>query len=46
MGVKTTDISMARASLLGKGILTAPRYGVLAFNAPGFGEFILNELDG
>lgn len=45
MGVKSTDLSMARASLLGKGILAVPRRGVLAFNAPGFGDFILEELD-
>lgn len=46
MGVKSSDIGMARASLLGKGILTAPRHGVLAFNAPGFGAFILEESNG
>lgn len=46
MGVATTDISMVRASLLGKGLITVPRHGWLAFNAPGFGNFILNEIEG
>ncbi|WP_226347236.1 ATP-binding protein [Agilicoccus flavus] len=46
LGVKGGDLGMARASLLGKGLLAVPRHGVLAFNAPGFGDFILDEIDG
>lgn len=46
LGVKTGDIGMARASLLGKGLLAAPQRGVLALNAPGFGQFILDEIEG
>ena len=46
MGVSTTDLSVARESLLGKGILAVPRHGWLAFNAPGFGAFVQNEIEG
>lgn len=44
--VKGSDLGMARASLLGKGLLAVPRRGVLSFNAPGFGQFILDEVEG
>lgn len=46
MGVPSSDLSVARASLVAKGILIAPRRGVLAFTAPGFGRFILDETQG
>ncbi len=43
MGVKSNDISMARASLVAKGLLVVARRGVLAFAAPGFGRYIVEE---
>lgn len=46
MGVPSSDLSVARAALVAKGILIAPRRGVLAFTAPGFGRFILDETQG
>ncbi len=46
MGVPSSDLSVARAALVTKGILVAPRRGVLAFSAPGFGRFILDETQG
>lgn len=46
MGVPSSDLSVARAALVAKGILIAPRRGVLAFSAPGFGRFILDETQG
>lgn len=46
LGVATGDLSMPRASLLGKGLLAVPRRGMLALNAPGFAQFILDERDG
>jgi len=46
LGMHSNDLSVARAALLGKGLLAVPRRGVLALNAPGFGQFILDETDG
>lgn len=43
MGRTTQAISMARRSLLDKGILDSPRRGVLTFTAPGFAHYILDE---
>lgn len=40
MGVKTSSISMARRSLMDKGLIEAPEYGKLVFTAPGFAEFV------
>lgn len=45
MGKPTTAISMARRSLMDKGILDSPARGLLAFTAPGFSRYIL-EHDG
>ena len=43
MGKPTTALSMARRSLMDKGILDSPRRGTLRFTAPGFGEYILEH---
>lgn len=40
LGVDTTALSMARQSLLDKGIVDAPAHGMLAFTVPGFGAYI------
>lgn len=40
LGVDTTALSMARQSLLDKGILDAPAHGRLAFTVPGFGRYV------
>ena len=43
MGKPTTAISMARRSLMDKGILDSPARGLLAFTAPGFSSYILEQ---
>lgn len=43
MGRSTNDISMARRSLLDKGLIDATSHGYLEFTAPGFAEFIREE---
>lgn len=40
MGVETSAISMARRSLMDKGLIEAPEFGKLSFTAPGFAEFV------
>ena len=40
LGVATSDLSMARASLMDKGIVHSAAHGFLAFTAPGFAAFI------
>lgn len=40
LGVDTTALSMARQSLLDKGIVDAPGHGMLAFTVPGFGAYV------
>lgn len=40
MGARTTDISMARRSLMDKGLVDSPQHGFLEFTAPGFAEFV------
>lgn len=42
MGRPTTAISMARRSLMDKGIIDSPARGLLALTAPGFGPWILD----
>lgn len=46
MGVKSTDLSMVRRSLMDKGLIDAPRYGQLAFTVPGFDAYIRQLRDG
>lgn len=41
LGKPTTAISMARRSLMDKGILDSPGRGLLSFTTPGFSEYIL-----
>lgn len=43
LGKPTTAISMARRSLMDKGILDSPARGLLAFTAPGFSSYILEQ---
>ncbi|AKK04611.1 putative ATPase (AAA+ superfamily) [Corynebacterium mustelae] len=43
MGVDTATLSMARKSLIDKGIIDSPRYGRLSFTAPGFAEYVRQE---
>ena len=45
LGVDTTALSMARQSLLDKGILDAPAHGMLAFTVPGFGRYVRSLTD-
>lgn len=40
LGVESTALSMARQSLLDKGIVDAPEHGKLAFTVPGFGRYV------
>lgn len=44
LGVESTALSMARRSLIDKGIVHAPKHGVLAFTVPGFGDYILETI--
>ena len=46
MGVKSTDLSMVRRSLMDKGLVHAPRYGYLAFTVPGFDAYVRQVADG
>lgn len=46
MGVETTALSVARRSLIDKGIIDAPRHGYLAFTVPGFGPFVNTLAEG
>ncbi len=43
--VDTTALSMARQSLLDKGIVAAPAHGYLAFTVPGFGTYVQSVAD-
>lgn len=45
LGVDTTALSMARQSLLDKGIVDAPVHGMLAFTVPGFGAYVRSVTD-
>lgn len=40
LGAHTTDISMARRSLMNKGLVDSPQHGYLEFTAPGFADFV------
>lgn len=40
LGVSTTAVSMARRSLMDKGLIAAPEFGQLSFTAPGFVDFV------
>lgn len=40
LGVSTSSISRARASLIDKGIIASAGYGTLEFTLPGFAEFV------
>ncbi|KQB84215.1 hypothetical protein Cocul_01012 [Corynebacterium oculi] len=40
LGARTTDISMARRSLMDKGLVDSPHHGYLEFTAPGFAAFV------
>ncbi|MCH6196570.1 ATP-binding protein [Corynebacterium mastitidis] len=45
LGIRTTDLSMARRSLMDKGLVDAPQHGFLEFTAPGFAEFVRRTAD-
>jgi hypothetical protein len=45
LGLATTDLSMARQSLIAKGVIEAPRYGQLRFTVPGFDRFVSSQGD-
>lgn len=45
MGVDTTAISMARRSLMDKGLIESAGHGKLRFTAPGFADFIRDAAD-
>ena len=40
MGRDSNDLSMARRSLLDKGLIDTSSHGYLEFTAPGFAEFV------
>lgn len=40
LGVDTTALSMARQSLMDKGIVDSPAHGMLSFTVPGFGAYV------
>ena len=40
LGVETTALSMARQSLMDKGIVDAPAHGMMQFTVPGFGTYV------
>ncbi len=46
LGLKSTDLSMVRRSLMDKGLVHAPRYGHLSFTVPGFATYIRGLHDG
>lgn len=43
LGVPTSAISMARSSLMDKGLIETVKHGYLSFTAPGFAEFIREQ---
>lgn len=45
MEMTTTAISMARRSLMDKGLIEPDGYGLLRFTTPGFGDFIREDTD-
>ena len=45
LGVPTTAISMARRSLMDKGLIEASNHGYLRFTAPGFAQFVREQTD-
>lgn len=45
LGVDTDALGMARRSLISKGIIEAPRRGVLGFTIPGFAAFVRAQED-
>ena len=45
LGVNTTELGMARRSLIAKGIIEAPRYGHLRFTIPGFNQYVARQHD-
>jgi type II secretory pathway predicted ATPase ExeA len=45
MGRTQSNLGPIRAGLIGKGIIFAPEYGVVAFTVPGMAEFIQRQTD-
>ena len=43
MGRGSNELSMARRSLMDKGLIDAPQHGYLEFTAPGFADFVRDE---
>lgn len=43
LGKSTSQLGPTRASLIGKGIIYAPEYGVVAFTVPGMADFIARQ---
>jgi len=46
LGVETRALSMARRSLIEKGVVEAAGHGKLRFTAPGFGQYVLSQSNG
>lgn len=46
MGVSSNDLSVARRSLLDKGLVETADRGTLRFTVPGFAWFVRNEASG
>lgn len=45
MGVSSADLSVARASLISKGVIESAGRGMLRFTMPGFAEFVRARVD-
>lgn len=43
LGVETSKISVARQSLMDKGLIESPDWGYLSFTAPGFAEYVREQ---
>ena len=46
MGRTQSNLGPIRAGLIGKGLVYAPEYGVVAFTVPGMAGFIARQIDG
>ncbi|MCC2593844.1 hypothetical protein LKO27_10550 [Tessaracoccus sp. OS52] len=40
---RTSDLSVARRELIGKGLVYPPERGLVAFTVPGMADFILGQ---
>jgi hypothetical protein len=45
MGAPTSSLTTSRAALIKKGLIYAPRHGVVAFTVPMMADFVRRQLD-